>query len=144
TGLGVLVPWRPTFQPLSVEHPEAREYVHFGLLWFWLKLGVLGALAYVALLCAAAATAWQVWRERREPLFRVFGLVSLCGIAGLVAIETTATFLGVGPRFCTLFGVQLGLLALLARTAREDAARAQSVAGSAHGLAASSDSTAGV
>jgi hypothetical protein len=116
TGLGVLVPWSATFQPLSVEHPEARLYVHFAFLWFWLKLGILGAFAYVSVLAAAALTAWRVWRSRREPLFQVFALASLCGFAGLAVIETTATFTGVDPRFTTLLGVQIGLLALLART----------------------------
>jgi hypothetical protein len=116
TGLGVLVPWSATFQPLSVEHPEARLYVHFAFLWFWLKLGILGAFAYVGVLAAAALTAWRVWRSGREPLFQIFALASLCGFAGLAVIETTATFTGVDPRFTTLLGVQIGLLALLART----------------------------
>lgn len=117
SGLGVLVPWSATFQPLSVEHPEARQYVHFAFLWFWLKLGILGALAYVSLLSAGALMAWRVWRLRREPLFQAFGIASLCGFIGLVVIETTATFTGVDPRFSVVLGVQLGLLTLLARTA---------------------------
>ena len=59
---------------------------------------------------------WQAWQVSREPLLRAFGLASLCGIAGLVAIDTTASFTGVDPRFTILFCVQIGLLAQLART----------------------------
>jgi O-antigen ligase len=114
TGLGMTVPWAATFQPLSVEHPEGRQYVHFAALWYWLKLGILGLLAYAAILLGASILAWQVWRRSREPVLRAFGLVSLCGIAGLAALDTTASFTGVDPRFTVLFGAQLGLLGLVA------------------------------
>lgn len=117
TGLGVLVPWSATFQPLSLEHPGGRLYVHFVALWWWLKLGILGLVAYVTLLIGAALLAWRVWRRSREPPLRAFGLASLCGIAGLLVIETTASFTGVDLRFTVLIGAQIGLLALLARTA---------------------------
>jgi hypothetical protein len=117
TGLGVTIPWSADVQPLSVEHEEGRQYVHFAALWFWLKLGVLGLLAYVGILLGSMSLAWRVWRRSREPLLSAFGLASLCGLAGLVAIDTTASFTGVDPRFTVLLGAQLGLLALLARTA---------------------------
>ncbi len=118
TGVGILVPWEASARPLSVEHEDGRQYVHFAALWFWLKLGILGLIAYVALFIATARLSWQVWRRSREPLLRAFGLASLCGIAGLVVVETTASFTGVDLRFTVLFGAQIGLLALLARTAR--------------------------
>jgi hypothetical protein len=117
TGIGVTIPWAADAQPLSVEHEEGRGYVHFAALWFWLKLGVLGLFAYVGILVGSMALAWQVWRRSREPLLSAFGLASLCGLAGLVAIDTTASFTGVDARFTVLLGAQLGLLALLARTA---------------------------
>jgi hypothetical protein len=117
TGLGVTIPWPADVQPLSVEHEEGRQYVHFAALWFWLKLGVLGLFAYVGVLLGSMTLAWQVWRRSREPLLSVFGLASLCGLAGLVAIDTTASFTGVDARFTVLFGAQVGLLALLVRTA---------------------------
>ena len=66
TGLGILVPWEATERPLPVEHEEAREYVHFAALWWWMKMGILGLLAYLALLLATARLAWRVWRERTE------------------------------------------------------------------------------
>ncbi|MGH2853391.1 MAG: O-antigen ligase family protein [Solirubrobacteraceae bacterium] len=124
TGLGVTIPWAADVQPLSVEHEEGRQYVHFAALWFWLKLGVLGLFAYVGVLLGSMALAWQVWRRSREPLLSAFGLASLCGLAGLVAIDTTASFTGVDARFTVLLGAQVGLLALLARTAGDSSALA--------------------
>jgi O-antigen ligase len=117
SGLGMLVPWAATVRPLPVEHEEGRQYVHFAALWFWLKLGVLGLFAYIGVIVGAAVLAWQAWRRSREPLLRAFALASLAGVGGLVAMDTTASFTGVEARFTVLFAAQLGLLALLARTA---------------------------
>jgi O-antigen ligase len=113
TGLGMTIPWAATAQPLSVEHEEGRQYVHFAALWFWLKLGVLGLCAYVGVMVGSMLLAWQAWRRSREPLMRAFGLASLCGMAGLIVIDTTASFTGVEARFTVLFAAQIGLLALL-------------------------------
>jgi hypothetical protein len=115
TGLGMTIPWQATVRPLAVEHGEGREYVHFAALWFWLKLGVLGLLAYAAILIGTATLAWRVWRNSLDPTLRVFGLASLCGVTGLAAIDTTASFTGVDPRFTIVFGAQVGLLALAAK-----------------------------
>ena len=114
TGLGINVSWNSSKRPLPVEHEEAREYVHFAALWWWMKMGILGLLAYVALLIATARLSWRVWRERTEPVFRVFGLGSLCAVAGLLVAETTATFTGAELRFTIVFAIQIGLLALIA------------------------------
>lgn len=118
TGLGVTIPWPATARTLSFENPEARQYVHFAALWFWLKLGLLGLFAYVGIILGSLMLTWRAWQGSREPLLRAFALASLCGIAGLVAIDTTASFTGVDPRFTVLFAVQVGLLAQLARTAK--------------------------
>jgi O-antigen ligase len=123
TGIGLGVPWQATEQPLSVEHEEGRQYVHFAALWFWLKLGILGLVAYAAFLAGAMLLALRVWRRSHEPLLRAFGLASLCGMAGLIAIETTASFTGIDPRFTVLFAAQVGLLALLDRGAVRQSAR---------------------
>ncbi len=134
TGLGVTIPWAATVQPLSVEHEGGRQYVHFAALWFWLKLGILGLLAYVGMLVGSMIMAWQAWRLSSEPLLRAFALASLCGMAGLVAMDTTASFTGVDPRFTVLFASQVGLLALAVRTAGPQAA--ESVAESPGALTA--------
>jgi hypothetical protein len=118
TGLGLTVPWEASSQPLSVEHPEGRQYVHFAALWFWLKLGVLGLLAYLSLLAGAARLAWLAWRRSSEPVLRAFSLASLCGLGALVVLDTTASFTGVDPRLTVLFGAQLGLLGLTLRGTR--------------------------
>jgi O-antigen ligase len=116
SGLGVTVPWTATVRPLPVEHENGRQYVHFAALWFWLKLGILGLLAYAGVLLAAMRLAYQAWRGSREPLLRAFGLASLCGVVALIVLDTTASFTGVDQRFTVLFAMQLGALALLART----------------------------
>jgi O-antigen ligase len=117
TGLGMTVPWSAAARTVSVEHPEGRQYVHFAALWYWLKLGILGLIAYAGVILAGAILAWRAWRRSREPALRAFGLASLCAIAGLVAIETTASFTGIDSRFTVVFATQLGLLALVGRTA---------------------------
>jgi O-antigen ligase len=113
SGIGFQQGWRASERPLPVEHVDGRRYVHFALLWWWMKLGILGAIAFVSLVFAALLLSWRTWRVNREPIFHCFGLASLCGIAGLVAVETTASFTGVDARFTAVFAAQLGLLAVL-------------------------------
>ena len=114
-GIGLQEDWHASARPLPVEHENGRQYVHFGLLWWWLKLGFLGAIAFVSVIFGGMVLAWRTWRHNREPLFRCFGLASLCGFAGLIAVETTASFTGVDARFTVVIAVQLGLLAALQR-----------------------------
>lgn len=116
TGIGVTIPWRAIARPLSVEHEEGRQYVHFAALWFWLKLGILGLLAYIGVMIASVVLAWQAWRRSPEPMLRAFALASLCAIVGLVVIDTTASFTGIDARLTILFAAQLGLLAQIVRT----------------------------
>jgi O-antigen ligase len=111
-GLGLQQGWRASARPLPVEHQDGRLYVHFALLWWWMKLGILGAAAFVATIGTALLLSWRTWRRNREPLVRAFGLASLCAIAGLMTIETTASFTGVDARFTVAFAAQLGLLAV--------------------------------
>ena len=113
-GIGVAVPWVATVRSMGIEHPDGRDYVHFGLLYWWLKTGLLGAAFYIAFLLAMATLAFQTWRGHVIREFRYFGLASLCAVFALAAIETTAAFTGVDPRFSVLIGAQFGLLAVLA------------------------------
>jgi O-antigen ligase len=122
-GIGLQDDWHATERPLPVEHQNGRQYVHFALLWWWMKLGLLGAVAFISLLLGGLLLSWRTWRANRDPLFRCFGLASMCGIAGLVAVETTASFTGVDARFTVVLAAQLGLLAVLQRGA--PAARAE-------------------
>lgn len=141
TGLGMAVPWKADARTLSVEHEGGREYVHFALLWYWLKLGVLGLCAYVGIILASLWLAFRSWRVNRDPWLRAFALASMCSIVGLVVIETTASFTGIEARFTVLLAVQIGLLSLLSRpTARESspAPRSSSDPEPAGGLASPS------
>jgi hypothetical protein len=117
SGIGLQEDWTASARPLPVEHVNGRLYVHFALLWWWMKLGFLGAVAFVSLVLAGLLLGWRTWRRNREPIFRCFGLASMCGILGLVAVETTASFTGVDARFTVVYAVQLGLLAVLQRGA---------------------------
>jgi hypothetical protein len=117
TGLGLNVPWHANAAPLPVEANPTHQYVHFAFLYWWLKLGILGACAYVALLLAVAVLSWRVWHGSPTPVLRAFGLGSLCSVIGLVVIESTTTFTGVDPRFTVLFAGQFSLLAVLAQRA---------------------------
>jgi O-antigen ligase len=132
TGLGINVPWQATARPLPVEHEDARQYVHFAALWWWMKLGILGLLSYALLLLAMGRLAWRVWRRSSEAIVRAFGLASLCGVAGLLVAETTATFTGSELRFTVVFAGQLGLLALLAGQATGERAAAAAEPAATH------------
>lgn len=121
SGLGIAVPWQATVRTLSTEHEAGRQYVHFAALYFWLKLGILGLFAYISIIVASMVLAWRAWRTSHEPMLRAFALASLCGTGGLVVLDTTASFTGVDARFTVIFCAQLGLLALLVRTARPPA-----------------------
>lgn len=122
TGLGVKVPWAATATPLPIENVEGRQYVEVAALWFWLKLGILGLFAYVSFMAGSLLLAWRVWRGSHEPELRAFGLASFAGLLGLLPIEVTASFTGVEGRFTVVLCIQVGLLALLARTSAGSAA----------------------
>ncbi|HKG02076.1 MAG TPA: O-antigen ligase family protein, partial [Conexibacter sp.] len=128
-GIGLRQNWRASERPLPVEHVDGRLYVHFALLWWWMKLGILGAIAFVSVLLGALLLAWRTWRNNSEPLFRCFGLASMCGVLGLVAVETTASFTGVDARFTVVFATQLGLLAVLQRGVTSPAGGSLATAG---------------
>jgi O-antigen ligase len=113
TGLGVAVPWSSAARALPVEHENGREYVHTAVLYWWLKLGLIGLIAFVAVMAAAGKLSWDVWRRHRDPLMRAVGLASLCGLVGLAVIETTGSFTGVDLRFTVMLGLMLGVLAVL-------------------------------
>jgi hypothetical protein len=115
SGLGIGVPWQATARPLPVEVNPEHQYVHFAVLFWWLKLGVLGLLAYVGMLVAGVLMSLRVWRRSNVAVIRAFGLGSLCSMVGLAVIETTATFSGGDLRFTLLFAGQLALLSALWR-----------------------------
>jgi O-antigen ligase len=123
TGLGMTTPWKALVRPQAVESVEGRQYVHFAVLYYWVKLGILGLLAYLSILIGSSLLAWRAWQYNHSSMLGVFGLASLCGIAGLVVIDTTATFTGGDQRFTVLFAVQVGLLALAAKIGESSGAR---------------------
>lgn len=125
SGLGFGVPWQADKQPLPIEAEPTHQYVHFAVLYWWMRLGLLGLFAYAALIAAGMLMSFRVWRAPGlEPAVRAFGLGSLASMCALVVIETTTTFTGSDVRFTITLAGQLALLAVCVR----QAARADSIA----------------
>jgi O-Antigen ligase len=111
-GLGLAVPWQETY-PLSVEQPGGGElYVHMALLWFWLKLGVLGVIAYLGYMLTAIVAGVRVFRRHPDARIRVAAVGAAGGLLGLAVVEATATFLGTDLRTTVLVGCTVGLLSV--------------------------------
>jgi hypothetical protein len=108
TGLGMNIPWSARY-PLSEEHD--RNYTHVILLWYWLKMGLIGVLAFIWLYAVAMWTAFGVWRNHPKELVRLGALAALGGLVALVVVELTASFTGVEPRLTIVFGALLGWIA---------------------------------
>jgi hypothetical protein len=119
-GLGLGVPWTAS-EPLPAELEGGRQYTHVVFLWYWLKLGALGAIAYVALMLTAIFSAVRVARFHHDVYVRTTGLAVAAGVVALMAAETTGSFTGVGSRSSVLFGALVGWLALVSRRARRPA-----------------------
>jgi hypothetical protein len=108
TGLGMDIPWSARY-PLSEEHD--RNYTHVILLWYWLKMGLIGVLAFIWLYAVALWTAFGVWRNHPKELVRLGGLAALGGLVALAIVELTASFTGVEPRLTIVFAALLGWIA---------------------------------
>jgi hypothetical protein len=108
-GLGMAVPWQERY-PLSVEATGGRLYVHMAVLWYWLKLGVLGVIAYIGYMLTGIVVGIQVFRRHRDPRIRIAGAGAAAALVGLVVVEATATFLGADLRLTMLIGCVVGLL----------------------------------
>jgi hypothetical protein len=114
TGLGIAIPWAAT-KPLSLEHPEGRLYTHMVVLWYWMKLGLLGLIAYVSVMASTLWMAVRVWRGHPVGLVRASALATLGAVLGLLVAEVTASFTGVDYRFSIVFPAILGLLAIASK-----------------------------
>jgi len=110
TGIGLAVPWRARY-PLAITFPGARDYTHVVVLWYWLKLGLVGLLAYLCLIGAAVRSGLAVWRRAPDPVMRSVGLAAGVSFLALAVAETTGSFLGVGTRLTVLAAIGLGCLA---------------------------------
>jgi O-antigen ligase len=136
TGLGLGVPWEAKYA-LPVELERGRGYTHVTFLWWWLKLGLLGALAYVMLMITAMVTAFAL--ARRHPLVevRAVGLGVFAALVGLAVAETTGSFTGVSPPLTIIFAAMLGWLAAARRELAAEPVREPRSAELAPGVPAS-------
>ncbi len=114
SGLGLGVGWRQRY-PLSEQHPGGRQYVHFAVLWWWMKLGILGPVGYLGMLLTTAAVGVGVWRRSTDPLVAAVALSTATGLVGFALAELTATFTGAEVRASVLMGLVVGLMASAAR-----------------------------
>jgi O-antigen ligase len=121
TGIGVGVPWTAT-KPLPWEFPIGRQYTHTAFLWFWLRMGILGAFAYLTLIGSAIWCGLWVWRRHPDPLARVSALAAGIGVLGLAIVELASTVVGPDQRGTSLLGLVLGLLAVAYLQARAERA----------------------
>jgi len=112
TGLGIGMPWRARF-PIATGGAGARQYTHVAVLWYWLKLGILGPVAYLGLILAGAYGGLRVFRRHPDRRLAVFGLGSSAALLGFLVAELTASFTGVEDRFTVVMGAHLGVLAVL-------------------------------
>ena len=110
-GIGVGVEWSAT-KPLPFEIPLARQYTHTAFLWFWLRMGILGALAYLTLIVSAIWCGLYVWRRHPDPRIRVAALAAGIGVLGLAIVELASTVIGPDQRGTALIGLVMGLLAV--------------------------------
>jgi hypothetical protein len=109
-GLGFGQGWTAR-RPMPTEHPGGRQYVHFAMLWWWMKTGLVGLVAYLALMGVTIFTALRTARRDPDPRIRVAALGAGAAFAGLGVAELTATFVGSEVRTTVLVAVLLGLLA---------------------------------
>lgn len=110
TGIGLGVPWEARHS-LAIQNAGGRQYSHVLVLWYWLKLGIVGLIGIVWLLAATLLSSYRLWRRGAEPWLRAAGLAVLCAFIGLLVAETTGSFTGVDLRFSILVGAILGWLA---------------------------------
>lgn len=114
TGLGQGVQWRAV-HPLGIEHEDARNYVHFALLWFWMKYSLLGAIGYVALMLAATVVGVRVARRHPDPFMAAVGLGAVAAVVSLAVAELTVTWTGADARFTLILGATIGAICVMDR-----------------------------
>ena len=112
-GVGLGVPWHARYG-LSVEHPGGREYTHIALLWFWLKLGILGLIGYLWLFGAILVVCARIGRRHADGFVRAAGWAIAATTAGYLVAETTGTFTGANERMNVLLGAVVGFLSVAA------------------------------
>lgn len=118
TGLGVGVDW-PGRYPLPFEQENLHAYVHVGILWWWLKAGLLGGLTYLVVLGSVLFAGLGVWRRHPDRLVRACGLAAGLSAVGFVVVELASAILGPDERGTAMLGCVIGLLAVAYNHARE-------------------------
>lgn len=119
-GLGLGVPWTVRY-PLSENLPGAQDYVHMALVWYWLKLGMLGLLGYLAVTFTVVSSGFRLWRTGSHAWYRAVGLGFAAAVLGLMLAETSSSFTGVEARSTILFATGAGIVCVLLRISASEA-----------------------
>ena len=123
TGLGLGVPWAARY-PLAEYFSGGRDYTHVTVLWWWMKLGLLGLLAYLWIVATAIRSGVAIWRRSLDRRLRCVGLGASAAVLGLAVAETTGSFTGVESRVTVYLGVLFGWLAAALALRDDDPASA--------------------
>jgi O-Antigen ligase len=117
-GIGIGVPWTAR-HGLTLDEPGARTYVHTAFLWWWLKMGLLGALAYVILTATTLVASFRLRKTARDPYMRALSAGLVGATIGIAVTELTATHLGSDPAFAVVLPAVWGLVAVARRQVAE-------------------------
>lgn len=109
TGIGLGVPWKARY-PLIDDSDAGRQYTHVTALWFWLKLGPLGALAYAWMMATAILESYRAWRRPGDRDLQITGLALAAAFVGLVVAELTGPFTGIDVRITVINACVFGWL----------------------------------
>jgi O-Antigen ligase len=117
-GLGVGVPW-PERYPLPFEYPDNHLFTHFAVLYWWMTCGVMGLAAYLVLMGTTIFAGLRLWWRAGDPIERLTALSLGLGVVALVIVELTTTVVPADIRGTALFGIVIGILAVIGQLARE-------------------------
>lgn len=117
TGLGVGVEWKTRY-PMPFEGNDLHAYAHVGILWWWMRAGLLGGIAYLAVLGTTAWVGIRLARRHPDPLIAAASLAAGVSVFGYLIVELASAVLGADQRGTAALGVVIGLLAVAWRDLR--------------------------
>lgn len=109
TGIGLGVKWQVR-HPLPPDTGYGQQYVHFAVLWQWLRNGVLGVVGYLWLMLAVIAAAVGIWRREPDRQLAAAALGGGAAAIALLVVELASSVVGVEFRGTTIFAAIVGLL----------------------------------
>jgi hypothetical protein len=118
-GIGFGVPWQQS-RPLPGNFPGNHQYAHVGLLWMWLRMGILGPLADLGLIGLGLFLCVRIQRSGLDMKLKSLGLAAGITLGMDLFLEMTATFAPVDPRYTLLLAGLVGLLLRIDQIGQEN------------------------